>query len=150
MPVQRTKEILEHARQFHQGLAAFYQRLTDVASRERVKLLLDYMSRHEERLSKTVEELENVLPKEALAQWVDRGFETSLQVSGTLELGEEMSLENVVHMAIEFDDCIISFYERASAATTHQPLKDFFEELIQMERRSLKDLVKNALLFQDL
>ena len=50
MAFETTKDVLDHARDFHRQLSDHYAQLRDKAERERVKMLLDYLSRHEKHL----------------------------------------------------------------------------------------------------
>ena len=53
------RDVLEKARRFHQQLEAFYNRLSGESDRERLRLLLDYMCRHEEHFMLGLEQFDD-------------------------------------------------------------------------------------------
>ncbi len=63
MPVETTRDVIEQARDFHLQLRDFYSRLKEKAQKERLKLLLDYMSAHELQLEENLEAFEDVAKK---------------------------------------------------------------------------------------
>ena len=52
MPFSQVKDILNRATAFHKMLVEFYSNIQDISQKESVKILVDYMSRHEEILKK--------------------------------------------------------------------------------------------------
>ena len=51
MRFEQTKDVLEHARSFHQRISDFYHDLSDQTGQQRLKLLLDYMAQREQELA---------------------------------------------------------------------------------------------------
>lgn len=64
MPYETAKDVLEHARDYHRILSDFYNKLGAKAQKQRAKMLLDYLSRHEKHLEDSLAEYEKeVSPK---------------------------------------------------------------------------------------
>ncbi len=68
MSFENFKDILDHARAFHRQLSSYYKKLGDKAERERVKMLLDYMSRHEAHLDESLKQYEEEVFKGLMKQ----------------------------------------------------------------------------------
>ena len=47
MSIHQTRDILEYVKKFHEKLSDFYEDLGNQTDKERLKILLDYMSRHQ-------------------------------------------------------------------------------------------------------
>ena len=69
MPYGQAKEILEYAREFHNKVSEFYQQLADKAQSARIKLLLDYLVRHEKHLERSLKDFEDAVSSKALDTW---------------------------------------------------------------------------------
>ena len=66
MPYKKTRDILDRARTFHNNISERYRTLSVAAEKEKVKMLLDYLSRHEKNLAKSLEEYEEDASREIL------------------------------------------------------------------------------------
>ena len=70
MKVQQTHSVIDLAREFHEQVGEYYHRLADAAQQTRVRLLLDYMSQHEQRLASALADYEDLAPKAILNTWL--------------------------------------------------------------------------------
>ena len=50
MAYETVRDILDRVRNFHDQVGEYYHRLYSIADKERVRILLDYLSRHEKHL----------------------------------------------------------------------------------------------------
>ena len=108
---KKVGEIISLAAEFHRKLETVYRRLTDKTDKERVGMLLQHLSRHERQLHEGM--------KHFSAEGQQRLRETRIQyVTGDeqLELPEldfsaELSVNDVLSVALEVDDRLLTFYE---------------------------------------
>lgn len=63
MPFEQARDVIDHARAFHRQLGERLRRMGDASEKERVRLLLSYLSRHEEHLGETLEQYELGAPR---------------------------------------------------------------------------------------
>ena len=54
MPFKQVKDILQRAIDFHSMLTDFYKKINDITQKDSVKLLVDYMARHEKYLQEII------------------------------------------------------------------------------------------------
>jgi rubrerythrin len=128
MAVVTIADVLKHAEQFERKLAGYYAELSEHATREGVRMLADYMSRHRRRIQQALEELSDEqarricstsLPYEPEApDW--RRFEQ-------LELSPDATAAQVLDQAIQFDQRLVEFYKQM----LEQPLEEDILELLR-------------------
>ena len=137
MGIITVAEVLERVNDFERMLAEFYAKLSNQTTREGVRLLSDYMSRHRQRTHKALLEL----PIDE-AEEIRRVCHTSLRYEPQglgkccfegIELGPNASADEVLDVAIKFDECLIRFYKQVSQQHVSQHIKELFESLARKE-----------------
>jgi hypothetical protein len=130
-------EVLERVNDFERMLAEFYAKLSQETTKEGVRLLSDYMSRHRQRTHIALLEL----PIDE-AEEITRICHTSLRYEPQglgkscfegIELGPDATAAEVLDVAIEFDECLIRFYKQVLQQPVHQHIKELFESLARKE-----------------
>ena len=139
-------EVLERVNDFERTLADFYAKLSHQTTREGVRLLSDYMSRHRQRTLKALLEL----PIEE-AEEIRRICNTFLRYEPQglgkscfegIELGPNATAAEFLDVAIKFDECLIRFYKQVSQQHVDQNIKDLFENLARKELNDEIELKK--------
>ena len=69
---KQTKDVLDYARTFHRQLSEYYDSLSKLAEKQRVKMLLDYLSRHEKHLDEILADYEEDASKKVMNTWLKR------------------------------------------------------------------------------
>ena len=139
-------EVLEHVERFERMLAEFYAKVSEQSTREGVRLLTDYMSRHRwrthEALTKlsieTAEQIYRIChtPLRYEPQGADRhSFEG-------VELPPDATAAEVLDTAIKFDECVIQFYRQVLQQPVDKEVKELFESLIRFEQYDVIELKK--------
>lgn len=146
MAFDQTKDILEHAREFHQKLAVFYEELKDSAGKERTRALLDYMSRHEKYLDDCLAQYEEQVSDNVLDTYFKYGSEsTQMTAIDEFEIKPEMDVNDVVAAAMHFDACLIAFYRETAQRALSEQVREVFENLLVMEQHEQIELSKQTL-----
>ena len=112
MMFKTTRDVLERVQRFHHILSDFYRHLADKSRNKRIKILLDYLSDHENRFNNNLAMFENEVPDSIL----DTRFKyvpdkNKLKGCEDMELASDKCVEDVVRLSHRVDDCIIQFYE---------------------------------------
>lgn len=129
MPVERTRDILEQARRFHRDLAAYYERLESTVQKERVRMLLEYLRRHELALEREIANYEESARKALLELWykcAPADFGVSLADIG---FPPDPSYEEVVDLALKMDERLLELYERAARLAPDPRARELFSAL---------------------
>ncbi|WP_319777172.1 hypothetical protein [Maridesulfovibrio sp.] len=149
--VQTAKDVIEQTKAFHKRLGSFYKELSDKVEKERVKLLLDYMSRHHDHLVAIMDEYEDSLSEHILNTWFMYVHkECDLSPFFSAELGPEMTTQEVMKVAIDLDKCLLETYEAMIQNDIPDDVSEAFQGLLDMEKRENIRLAKSALRLETL
>ena len=146
MSNEQTRDILEHARQFHQHVSEFYDQLSCQTEKERIKMLLDYMSRHEQNMAKALADFEHSAPVHLLnaCYKVGRQFRPCSEVIRDLNISADMSVDEVIQMGLEFDDCLIAVYKDRAENAPDENVRGVFQNLVELAQKEKRQLSRNA------
>ena len=153
MAFETTKEVLDHAREFHRLVREFYNRLSKKEQKERVRILLDYMSRHQRHLDESLAEYQRTVPERILNTWFQYPppkniLETCLNIS--LEEKENLTVDDVVSMALELDKCLLQLYQTMAEHSEFEEVRTVFTNLLEMEKRLELDFVRDVFSLKDI
>lgn len=137
MPYGPANEIITHARECYQIVSNFYQQLTDKAKSTRVKMLLDYLARHEKRLAQTLADYEKEVQSKALSEWYHYSQEHELFKNelNPDKYSEDMSVDDVLKLVDMIDGCFIRSYQGMVDTATNKNVREIFENLLQMAQQ---------------
>lgn len=151
MPYGQAKEILDYAREFHCQVSDFYQQLADKAQSSRVKLLLDYLIRHEKHIAKALEEYEQSISSEALNTWYQYSQEQrTFAPLESIKFSPTMTVDEVLTMGQTIDNCLISSYKGVVDTATSSKVREIFENLLLMEEQEKHQKSRLALGINDI
>lgn len=146
MAFDQTKDVLEHARDFHQRLSVFYDDLKESTTKERARALLDYMSRHERYLDDCLAQYEEQVSDNVLDTYFKYGSEASkIAEISEFEIKPEMNAEDVIAAAMHFDACLIEFYREMAQRSLSTKVREVFENLLVMEQHEQIELSKQMI-----
>jgi rubrerythrin len=150
---EQVKDVLDHGRQLHAELRGFYESLNEKEQQARVHLLLDYLSRHERHLEETVARFEGESKRQVLDTWMQ--YAPSIDVNKLINVKSlaahgDMSVDEVVRLAIEFDDAMVELYREAADEADISRVKDVFRNLVELESHEKLKMVRDTLMFGDM
>ncbi len=146
MAFDQTRDVLGHAREFHQKLSVFYDGLKESTSKERARALLDFMSRHEKHLADGLAQYEEQVSDNVLDTYFKYGSEnTKITSVDDFEIKPEMNIDDVMAAAMHFDACLIEFYREMARRALSEKVREVFENLLEMEQHEQLELSKQAL-----
>jgi rubrerythrin len=153
MAFETTKDVLDHAREFHTQLSDFYSLLSRKSEKERVKLLLDYMSQHEKYLEETLTRYEEEVSGKILNTWFQYPppqeiLDTCREVN--INETENLTVDDVIEMAVKLDQCLIDLYKEMIKNSETDQMREIFTNLMEMEKRQELELVRDAQEWKDL
>lgn len=148
MPFKTVRDILDQARAFHRDLAERYRRAGEGAGREKLKVLLDFMGRHEQHMAHHLEGYEAEAAGRILGSWFKYSpAAPDLGAIEGVELRPDMTVEEVVAVSLKFDAALVAFYREAASESRSQEVKDFFAKVADMEQREGIRRLRHALIF---
>ena len=146
MPYGQAKGIIDAGRAFHQRASAFYQQLHDKAVGARVKMLLDYLVRHEAHLERALADFNEASRLKALDAWYQYAQKQCLlQPFDVSQYPEDMTPEMVMEIGLNIDSCLIASYKGMAEGATSAEVREVFENLLLMEEQEKHKLARIAL-----
>lgn len=149
---EQVKDILDYSVEFHRELRALYDKLSAESDQTRVKMLLDYLARHERDRADAVARFEKEHQGEAsLQSWLQ--YAPSKDIEALLKdcvVRPDMSVEDVITTALAFDDALIAVYKQTASEADDPKVKALFESLADMEEKEKERFVRDAGWLEDL
>ena len=155
MSVEQTRGILDHAREFHEQVAEYYHRMADVAQRPRVRLLLDYMSAHEQRQAQALATYEDTAPAKILNTWLQSSGNTDAMQAvrdeySQLRVAPSSDVDEVVAVGLRLSECLLVVYRDLAARAEPASVRDVFQNLLRMEEKAQQQFSRDAGRLSDL
>lgn len=152
MRFRTVQDILDWTRTYHHHLAEGYRQLSGSSSRERARMLLDYLADHQEKLERGIREYETDAADKLLRTWFQDVRETPLPES--LDKADQTLRDadtpQIMYMAMEFHDVLIRLYTDLARQAPTGDLRQLFTGLADMENHEKMRMVRDAMRFEDL
>jgi len=151
MRFEQVRDILDHASEFHKRLGEFYQNLADHDDAARIKMLLEYLGRHEKFLEQGIANFEESASKQVLDTWFQYTQDKAiLKLPEASNIKPNMPVEEVIRMGLDLDDCLLKLYKDAAENSEVPEVKEVFNNLLEMEQEEEHHLVRAALDSRDI
>jgi len=151
MRFTQVRKMLDQVREFHGQLAEYYNQLSDTAAQERVKLLLDHMSSHEQHLQKSLAAYEEDESRQVMDTYVDCIYcDEILATCEQSPITPQLDVDGVIRVAMDVDNCLLRFYREVAANADSETVREVFRNLIDAEEAELRKLAMNALGAKDM
>lgn len=151
MAVQQTRNIIDHVQKFHHWVSQYYHRLADSTQRERTKLLLDYMSDHEQRLANCLAEYELGAPSKILDTWlISPDAVDAIKLIEDSESVPDMSVDAIIDLGVQLSECAVNVYKNLAESSEPESVKQTFANLLSLEQKALQQFARDAGRFSDL
>ena len=150
MRFTQVKNMLEQIRDFHGQLAEYYDQLSSDTEQQRIKLLLEHMSKHEQDLQEGLRAYEETASRGAMDTYVDCEYCNEILVTcKQTPIAPETSVEGVVAAAMDIDNCLMRFFREAAQQAETETVREIFRNLVEMEEAELRKLALGALQMTD-
>lgn len=150
MSYSTVKDVLDYSHKIHKHASNLYQQLRDQTQRERVDMMLQLLADHEEQLARSMQNLHEHTSQRVLAEW--HQFEPgsiSQALEGCKEYHADISVDELVQVALRIDDYLIALYRQMASEATSLEARQLFDSLIQLEETEKMRTVRAALSAND-
>lgn len=145
------REILDQAQEIHHRLGEHFHQLADDAEKDRLRMLLHYLQRHESSMEESIREFEALARESVLNTWYLFVPETDIQKEiEAAHITETSSPSDIIGAAIRLDNCLIKLYEKMADTAASEDVRNLFEELLRMEQKEEFRVVRDTLEVEDL
>jgi hypothetical protein len=148
---KQVKEFVTFGRQLHAAVARLYETLGEHADLERVRMLLDYLQRHERNLETALARFEKNSHNAILEAWLEYspGLDVD-QVVESIKLPEKPSSDDIFTAALKFDDTLIELYREVAAKAVDKKTREVFQNLLKLEESEKNQILRAALSLRDM
>ncbi|GAA6134962.1 hypothetical protein NBRC116188_17520 [Oceaniserpentilla sp. 4NH20-0058] len=151
MHYKTVKDVVDHSRRLHQQISQLYADMSQQHTQERVKMLLDYLQRHEKHLEEMLCDFEQDKSQKVLDSWFQYVPDQDLtDVLSGIAINDQMSVDEVVAMALKLDDYFIELYENMVESSHSSDAKSVFQNLLDIEKQEKIKTARTALSVQDM
>ncbi len=150
MSYSTVKDVLDYSRRLHEHARNLYLQMRDQTQRERVDMMLSLLAAHEETLAEAMTNMQEHTSQKVLQEW--HQFEPgsiSEALRNVRELHTDLSVDELVQVALHIDDYLIGLYRQMLSETTSAESRQMFESLIRLEETEKMRTVRAALSAHD-
>lgn len=142
------EEIIEHAEDFERHLTELYTKIAGETDVGAVRMLVDYMSRHRNR----IEDALSKIPPEQMQRFLKVPLQYEPRLPGVycfeaIKLTSDASPLEILDAANKFDEYMVLMYRQISQQPVCLEIKDFFGSLLQMEQNDQLELEEIKTMF---
>ncbi|MDZ8118743.1 hypothetical protein [Pontiella agarivorans] len=149
MSFNQTRDILDHARDFHRRLIRFYRSLRNSAANEITLRLIDDLVEHEQQLEHRLSDYEDGAALDTMDTFFKYMIATTDQTFENYLIPEQVDVEYVIKATRYFDEHLTRFYDGMAQRAMPGHVKEMLENLRQLEQREQVALSKLMVTLQE-
>lgn len=146
MSFKTVRDVLQLSQEIHSSASNLYEQLREQTQRERVDMLLKFLSRHEEELANTLAKVQGEVSERILGEWHQTEL-TSIEstLDGCKECHPDISIQELVNMALKVDDSLINLYKHMASEASTDDARQLFNNLVVLEENEKMKTARAAL-----
>lgn len=150
MSFKTVRDVLELSQEIHRSAANLYEQLREQTQRDRVDMLLKFLSRHEEELAQTLLKVQSSVSERILGEWHQTELTSVASIlDGCKECHPDISVQELVNMALKVDDSLISLYKHMASDASTDEARQLFNNLVVLEENEKMKTARAALSTND-
>lgn len=146
----QTRDILDHAREFHRRLIRFYNDLRELADEDVTLSLLDDLVEHERNMENRLHDYEESISDNTLDTFFKYMAATTDQAFANYPVPDRVDVDYVIQATRFFDEKLKLFYESMAKKAMSVQVKAMLENLQEMEQREQLELSKLMISLQEI
>lgn len=148
---KQVREFIDFGKHIHGAARALYDDLNDESARGRVKMLLDFLVRHEQHMEETLSRFGKETRSGILEGWLEYSPELDVDaVIHSCDLPESPSTDDILQAALTFDDALVALYREVAGKANDARTKAFFRDLLNLEEREQIQVARAAMSMADM
>ncbi|RUR27309.1 hypothetical protein ELY33_15525 [Vreelandella andesensis] len=152
MTVETIQDVLELTRKLHTDLADVFEHASQASHQERLRMLFDYLSKHERELSQVVALTITSGRPGVLDTWCAEYFDkhsfTFEQLNTTNYL--QMNSEEVMHSLLLIHNQLIDLYRYLSSRAETSAVEELLNGVLALEQHEIMRMMRDAEELEDL
>lgn len=148
---KQVREFVDFGKQLHSRVHQYYDALNETAELERVRMLLEHLSRHEQHLAQTLARYAQDSRSGLLNAWLEYSPELDVEaVIGGCALPDQPSTDAIFGAALAFDDTLVKLYRELADKASDPQVRALFQDLLQLEEQEKIQVSRAAMSLRDL
>ncbi len=148
---EQVRDVLEYGKLLHQEIKALAEKMENVEQSARLKLLLEYLRRHEDELSRGLERFSEQTRQRILDIWLPYPPDPKiLEKLRAVTIHPNMSVEEVAQIVLKFEDALIELYRESLNEIDDPEVQEVLANLIQLEDAERRRFAMNLARFQEI
>lgn len=145
-------DVVDNAIELHRQAARTYRRLRESASNDRVRMLLGYMLDHQEAMETSVDQRKRSVGESVLGTYIQYSLdENPLHFLRTqLDEIDTLDLEETERLAARVDNYLVDLFEEALQEMDPPNVKEFLQDLLDLERLERRKLTMSISSMMDM
>lgn len=137
-------DFLIFIRDFHHKLSEFYNKLSIESDKEKIKIILKYIAKHERKMELAIEAYEDkISPRisETWYQFVDKDkARDCFNKIRNLKLDD---IGEITKSVVELDYCLINIYKNLADLAPTDEIRKVFKNMSELETHEIRKVVHN-------
>jgi len=148
---KQVREFVDFGKHLHGQVKELYETLNEHAALERVKMLLEFLSRHEAHMEESLARFEKDSRKGILDAWLEYSPELNVEaVMARFPVQERPSSDEIIQLAMDFDDTLVKLYREVAEKVNDSKTKEVFKNLLQLEEKEKIQVARAAMALNDM
>ncbi len=147
---ESVNQIIDRIRALHQDLAARFEGIASGADKERLRMVSDYIGRHERHMAEALSAYQDSASRAVLDTWFKntpgRPIHECLD-RVRLDAADSTAL---IRSVLAMDRCLVASFNSIAESAPVEEVRDFFQQLVGMEEREEHKLIRDAIEMEDL
>ncbi len=141
MRFQRTRDLLLQAQTFHTMASEYYLDLERELDQKRMRILLDYLVKHEAHLASSMERFREDVSNAILDAWFDDAPDIELDKAlASLAQHSPQNIDDVIRVGMHLGDYLIWAYESLAEQAETGEVREAFESLANLAKAEKRNL----------
>ena len=150
MSFKTVRDVLELSQDIHSSASSLYEQLREQTQRERVDMLLKFLSQHEDEMAEVLAKVTADVNERVLDEWHQTELTSVAQIlDGCKECHPDISVDELVSMALRVDDSLISLYKHMASESSTDDARQLFNNLVLLEENEKMKTARAALSTND-
>ena len=150
MRFRQTRDVIQHAQAFHLAIGERYHQLSEESERQRLKILLDYLSDRERMLAASLEQFTEETSQGLLDTWFQFEDDEQRMKWPDCQLPTEVTSDTVLNAGLALTDCFIKLYREIATSADSEKVRQVFRNLMESEEQEKRTLARNVQMLDDL
>jgi len=150
MPIEQTTDLLEKLKNVHHDLAECYAHMESPEKKDKVQLMLSYLSAQEKTLAESMEKFKDLANVNTLMTYYSKSPDKEKwEHLASCRISKDISFEDLVTEVLKTGDSYIDILDEICNSSETDSQKKLFKDLLDSATHQRNQLMYNAMTLGD-